>query len=36
MLAIIDYGAGNTYNVEKTFAYLGVQATLTGRPGLKF
>ncbi|EEI22293.1 imidazole glycerol phosphate synthase, glutamine amidotransferase subunit [Limosilactobacillus fermentum ATCC 14931] len=32
MLAIIDYGAGNTYNVEKTFAYLGVQATLTADP----
>ena len=32
MLAIIDYGAGNTYNVEKAFAYLGVQATLTADP----
>lgn len=29
MIAIIDYGAGNTYNVAKAFQYLGVQTVLT-------
>ena len=32
MLAIIDNPPRNTYNVEKAFAYLGVQATLTADP----
>ena len=29
MLAIVDYNAGNTYNVQKAFAYLGVDTVLT-------
>lgn len=29
MLAIVDYNAGNTYNVQKAFAYLGVNTVLT-------
>lgn len=32
MLAIIDYGAGNTYNVAKAFAHLGYKAKLTANP----
>ncbi len=29
MLAIVDYNAGNTYNVQKAFAHLGVDTVLT-------
>lgn len=29
MIAIIDYDAGNTFNVQKAFAYLGAQTVLT-------
>ena len=29
MIAIIDYGAGNTYNVAKAFQYLGAKTVLT-------
>ena len=32
MLAIIDYGAGNTYNVAKAFAYLAYESQLTSDP----
>ena len=30
MIAIIDYDAGNTFNVQKAFAYIGLDAVLTG------
>lgn len=29
MIAIIDYDAGNTFNVQKTFAHLGIPTVLT-------
>ncbi|HHW08072.1 MAG TPA: imidazole glycerol phosphate synthase subunit HisH [Clostridia bacterium] len=30
MIAIIDYGMGNLRSVQKAFAYLGLEATITG------
>lgn len=32
MLAVIDYDAGNTFNVIKAFDYLGVKIKLTDNP----
>ena len=32
MIAIIDYDAGNTFNVQKAFAYIGLDAVLTADP----
>lgn len=32
MIAIIDYGVGNLYSVEKAFASLGAQVTVTSDP----
>ncbi|EHN59769.1 imidazole glycerol phosphate synthase subunit HisH [Oenococcus kitaharae] len=32
MLTIIDYDAGNTYNLQKAFRYLGIQTELTDDP----
>lgn len=32
MIAIIDYGAGNTFNVQKAFDFLGVETVLTSDP----
>lgn len=32
MIAIIDYGAGNTFNVQKAFNFLGVETVLTSDP----
>lgn len=32
MIAIIDYGAGNTFNVQKAFDFLGVETILTSDP----
>jgi glutamine amidotransferase len=32
MIAIIDYGVGNLYSVEKAFASLGAEVTVTGDP----
>ena len=32
MIAIVDYDAGNTFNVQKTFAHLGVDTVLTADP----
>ena len=29
MIAIIDYDAGNTFNVQKALAYIGIDAVLT-------
>lgn len=34
MIAIIDYGAGNTFNVQKAFDYLGVETVLTKDPAV--
>ena len=33
MIAIVDYDAGNTFNVQKAFAYLGVETVLTADKG---
>ncbi len=33
MIAIIDYGAGNTFNVQKAFDFLGVGADQRYFPG---
>lgn len=32
MIAIIDYDAGNTFNVQKALAYIGLEAVLTADP----
>ena len=32
MIAIIDYDAGNTFNVQKALAYIGLDAVLTADP----
>lgn len=32
MIAIVDYDAGNTFNVQKAFAHLGVDTVLTADP----
>lgn len=32
MIAIVDYDAGNTFNVQKVFAHLGVDTVLTADP----
>ena len=32
LIAIIDYGAGNTFNVQKAFDFLGVETVLTSDP----
>lgn len=32
MIAIIDYGMGNLYSIQKAFHYLGYDAVLTDRP----
>lgn len=32
MIAIVDYDAGNTFNVQKAFAHLGVDTVLTANP----
>lgn len=32
MIAIVDYDAGNTFNVKKAFAHLGVDTVLTADP----
>ena len=32
MIAIIDYDAGNTFNVQKALAYIGFDAVLTADP----
>ena len=32
MIAIIDYDAGNTFNVQKALAYIGLDAVLTAEP----
>ncbi len=32
MLAIIDYGVGNLRNIERAFAHVGVEATITSDP----
>ena len=29
MIAIIDYDAGNTFNVQKALAYIGLETVLT-------
>ncbi|HWQ50556.1 MAG TPA: imidazole glycerol phosphate synthase subunit HisH, partial [Terriglobales bacterium] len=34
MLAIIDYNAGNLFNVKKAFAHLGVDAEITSDPAV--
>jgi len=34
MIAVIDYDAGNTFNVLKAFSHLGVEAVLTADPAL--
>ena len=32
MIAIIDYGVGNLFSVEKAFTFLGADAKITNRP----
>lgn len=32
MITLVDYDAGNTYNLQKAFAYLGVETNLTDDP----
>ncbi|KRM95603.1 imidazole glycerol phosphate synthase amidotransferase subunit [Liquorilactobacillus aquaticus DSM 21051] len=32
MITLVDYDAGNTYNLQKAFAYLGVKTNLTDDP----
>lgn len=34
MIAIIDYDAGNTFNVQKALAYIGLDAVLTADPNV--